>query len=159
MWPKRGTIMPVLGFQIWQMKLWTSMWQDRWRGGIGRPWCTYYRFQMKSYGNSGNRSRNRSLVYQAKVERQANSLGPTAEVVWYLLTKFFDPTHWHWACPPKFASYKRPGPLIGRSGRFVRILTHPEHPRYNCAWPVRLPPFDESGKALDTKWVQVYPRT
>src|SRR5680860_1041638 len=87
-----------------------------------------------------------------RIERQAIVSNLPSDVV-RIAKQVFDPDTLTLGFARRFVPYKRPDLLLHDPERFIRILTHPEHP-VQLVLAGKAPPFDESGKDLIRKWVQ-----
>jgi len=135
-------------------ELWTeACGKDRWRGELEDHDAHILQIPDEKLWQFRNRSRNRLVGFiRQRFERQAIVSGLPSEVVG-IANQVFDPDTLTLGFARRFVPYKRPDLLLDDPERFVRILTHPEHP-VQFVLAGKAPPFDESGKALIRKWVQ-----
>lgn len=135
-------------------EIWTeSCGKDRWRGELDDHSAHISKLSDEKLWQFRNRSRNRLVgIVRERFERQARVSGLPSEVV-VAADQVFDPDTLTLGFARRFVPYKRPDLLLHDPERFVRILTHPEHP-VQLVLAGKAPPFDESGKALIRKWIQ-----
>jgi len=135
-------------------EIWTeSCGKDRWRGELDDHSAQISKLSDEKLWEFRKRSRNRLVGFiRERFERQAIVSGLPSEVVG-ISNRVFDPDTLTLGFARRFVPYKRPDLLLHDPERFVRILTHPEHP-VQLVLAGKAPPFDEAGKGLIRKWVQ-----
>lgn len=135
-------------------EIWTeSCGKDRWRGELHDHSAHISKLSDEKLWEFRKRSRNRLVGFiRKRFERQAIVSGLPSEVV-ETANQVFEPNTLTLGFARRFVPYKRPDLLLHDPERFVRILTHPEHP-VQLVLAGKAPPFDEAGKGLIRKWVQ-----
>lgn len=135
-------------------KIWTeACGKDRWRGELVDHEAHISHIGDEKLWEFRNLSRNRLIGFiRDRFERQSQVSGLSPEIVG-IANQIFDPNTLTLGFARRFVPYKRPDLLLHDPERFIRILTHQEHP-VQLVLAGKAPPFDESGKGLIRKWVQ-----
>lgn len=135
-------------------EIWTeSCGKDRWKGELDDHSAHISKLSDEKLWEFRARSRNRLVGFiRERFERQAIVSNLPSDVVG-IAKQVFDPDTLTLGFARRFVPYKRPDLLLHDPERFIRILTHPEHP-VQLVLAGKAPPFDESGKDLIRKWVQ-----
>ncbi len=135
-------------------EIWTeACGKDRWRGELVDHEAHISHIGDEKLWEFRNLSRNRLIGFiRTRFERQSQVSGLSPEIVG-IANQIFDPNTLTLGFARRFVPYKRPDLLLHDPERFIRILTHQEHP-VQLVLAGKAPPFDESGKGLIRKWVQ-----
>ena len=139
-------------------KLWTdACGKDRWRGELETMEKGISDIKEETLWQMRNDGRNELVDFiRKRFVAQSDVVGQSPQFI-ENAKQVFNPNTLTLGFARRFVPYKRPDLLLHDEERFVRILTHSEHP-VQLVIAGKAPPFDESGKALIRKWVQFIQR-
>ncbi len=161
-WPKDevpvGYVTNGVHMPCWDSEYADEIWtetcgKDRWKGNLENIEEHISKIPDEKLWQFRTLSRNNLVSFiRKRFERQSKVSGLDAKIV-EAAKQVLDSNALTLGFARRFVPYKRPNLLLYDPERFIRILTHSEHP-VQLVIAGKAPPFDESGKALIRQWVQ-----